>query len=480
MTRIAAVLLSLLLADPVHVRGAAPEVRRAEAAAPAVSISAPAAGSLGLREKEILKKLDRMSTGQISELAEAYARMGNRRMVTVLSQALQKRDPNSTRSRQLISAMQDSLNNTPDDPLARTAEELMARNQPAAAAAAFRRLKAERYQGKVFPWQEDLAYACFESGQQVEARAAFEEILTTPGYPEAIRSEARKVVRHFMVEGIIKAGDAAISRKESSRAMQLADQLLAANPGDPDAVALKAGAYAAAGQSRRAIDWLLSMKGTAPGFFPHQMALAGAYQEAKMFADARTAYSVFLNEPAATDADQTEAKFRLQELEEEALLTSGDHALRTGQLTQAAGILTQLEKARPGSPAVANFRAAVQMKRREYGNARDTLIKLRDRSTTKREFFDGRDNLAEALAATGAPKEAMAEYGMVKDDPRFDTLTRYEAARRSSELQARYRPTLTQQLVNANEAEGTLVSAENEVSTGEIAGTPNVFLLRTA
>ena len=47
---------------------------------------------------------------------------------------------------------------------------------------------------------------------------------------------------------------------------------------------------------------------------------------------------------------------------------------------QAEKLLAELERLAPSHADTAGFKAAVQMKRREYGNARDTLTKLRARS----------------------------------------------------------------------------------------------------
>ena len=468
----------MLLPGPAA--AAQPQVRRAEVAVPRPSPASAAVGSLGAKEQGVLKKMRGMSTGQIGELMEAYARMGNRRMTNALSQEMLRRDPANPNSRGMALALLADASSLPDDPAAREAEEYIAKRQPAQAARVFSQLKKARYQGRVFPWQEDLAYAWYEAGLTDAAKVAFEEILRTPGYPEAVRGEARKAVRMMMTDGISKAGYAALGKKESAAAHQLADQLLAANPDDPDAVSLKAGAWTAAGQPRKAVDYLLSLKGNRPGRFPHRMALGAAYQDARMFEDARSAYQVFLTDPAATPAERTEAELNLKTLDRESRLIAGDHALRTGQLAKADSLLAELETIAPGHADTAGLKAAVQMKRREYGNARETLTKLRDRSTARGEFFEGRDNLAEALAATGSAKEAAAEYAAVKDDPRYDKLSRYEAARRTIDLNSRFRPTLSQELEVANEAEGTRVGATNEVSTGEIAGTPDVFLLRTA
>ena len=468
---------------------APPQVRRAEVASPRpsasaslVSASAGAApvGSLGAREQAVLKRMRGISTGQIGELMEAYARMGNRRMTHALSQEMLRREPDNPKSRDLAVSLLADAASLPDDPAAREAGEYMAKRQPAQAARVFTQLKKARYQGKVFPWQEDLAYAWYEAGLTDASRAAFEEILRTPGYPEAVRTEAQKAVRMIMTDSISRAGYAALGKKESAAAHQMADQLLAAGANDPDAVALKAGAWTASGQPRRAVDYLLSLKKKNPGRFPHQMALGAAYQDARMFDDARIAYAVFLTDPAATPEEKAEAELNLRNLARESRVIAADHALRTHQLAKAEALLVELETLAPAHAETLSLKAAVMMKRRQYGSARAILTQLRDQSNAQGEFFEGRDSLAEALAATGDGKAALTEYEAVKDDPRSDHLSRYEAARRTSELRTRYRPTLGQELEAAHEAEGTRASATHELSTGETAGTPNVFLLRTA
>ena len=474
--------LALILALPA-LASAAPEVRRAEVAVPhaSTSTSSLSVGTLGAKEQSILRKLDRMSPGQLSELLEAYARMGNPRMCAALSQALIKKDPGNVKSRQLATSLLQDSTAGPDDPTARKAEELLLNRQPAEAARLLTELKQARFQNRMFPWQDDLAYALYDSGQIPLAKAAFQETLTTSGYSDASRNEAQKALRVILIDALSKAGDEALGRKESTQALKLADQLLAATPGDPDAIALKAGAYSAGGRPQKAIDYLLGFKKTAPaGRFVHQMALAGAYHDARMFDHARTAYQVILTDPASPPADLAEVTLHLKELERDSRLTAGDHALRTGQLARAEAVLKELEILNPGQTEVLSFRAAVHLRRRQYGSARDTLTHLRNRSVTKKTFFDSRDLLAESLAATNSPKAAAAEYAQIKDDARFDTLTRYEAARRTSDLHSRYRPTLSQDIEAASEVEGTRLSTTNELSTGEIAGTGNLFMIRTA
>ena len=488
MNRISLVLIfALSLHGPAA--AAPPEVRRAEVAAPRPS-AAPnflpnppptaAVGSLGAKEQGVLKKMRTMGNGQIAELMEAYARMGNRRMTIALSQEMQRRDPGNARSRDLAVSLLAEASSLPDDPAAREAEEFLAKRQPAQAARVLTRLKKERYQGRVFPWQEDLAYAWYEAGLTDASKIAFEEILRTPGYQAAVRAEAQKAVRMITTDSISRAGYAALGKKESAAAHQMADQLLAASPDDPDAVSLKAAAWTASGQPRRAVDYLLSLRDKSTGRFPHQMALGAAYQDARMFDDARGAYSVILTDPAASPAEKSEAESNLQNLARESRVIAADHALRTGQLAKAEALLAELESLAPGHAETSGLKAAVMMKRRQYGSARETLTQLRDQSSARGEFFESRDNLGEALAATGDGKLALTEFEAVKDDPRYDTLSRYEAARRTSDLRGRYRPTLSQEMQVNHEAEGTRVGATNELSTGELAGTPNVFLLRTA
>jgi len=460
-------------ADPV-------QVRRAEVAAPPSSAAAAATGTLGAKEQGILKKLGTMTPGQISELLEAYSRMGNHRMAAALSQALLKREPANKQYRALTASLLKDAAAAPENPIAQQATQLIQQNQPAAAASLLTNLKTSKYPGVIFPWQDDLAYALHDAGKAAEAKAAFEEILRLPGYPAPSREEARKALNQLLIESLAKAGDSALKQKESAHALQLAEQLLAISPGDPDAVALKANAYTAAGQPRRAVDYLLSLKTGTTGAFPHQLTLASAYQDARMFGDARAAYQAIISDPAALPALQAEARQHLADLDRDARITAGSHALRTGQIAKAELILTELESTAPGAPETTSFKASLQLKRRQYASARDTLKQLRTRAESRQEFFDARDNLAESLAGTGAAREAAGEYAKVKDDARYDTLTRYEAARRSSDLNQRLAPAFAQLIEGTHEAEGTRFSATSEISTGEIAESGNVFLLRSA
>ena len=432
------------------------------------------AGQLAAGDQKILRVLSSLSLSQLEELMEAYARLNNRRMVAPLIRQILVQEPSHRRARQLAVTLMDAAE-IPDDIEAGIANQLIRDRRHKDAVIILKKLKKERYRGRPFRYQQDLAYALYESGDFAEAHAAFAEILGDRTASQSARNDARRTVRMMMTDAIMRRGEGALTRREFAQALKFAEQLLAANPKDADAVALKAAALSLGGSKRQAVDYLMEMKANYMDFFPHQRALGDSLYEAKMFDDAEVAYRVILSDRRYTPEERVDAERRLKELARDRRILSGENALRRRDMPQALAILDQL-KPYAKHPDVIAFRASILTKQRRFAEARALLQGITNSKYPGGKFFESRPELAVAQANTGAWGAAAANFTAVEADQRNGIQTRNEAARIGREMRARIRPTHSADFRYERNSEGTLWSGETEVSSGVIADQNIVFL----
>ncbi len=431
--------------------------------------------ALGEKEQKILASIKKLSPEQVRELAEVYSRLGNRVMTGILTAELQRRDPNDAAVQELLKSQAEAAL-LPDDSEATRAEELLVKGNAAEAAGILKKLKAEKYAGKPFRYQQDLAYALLESGQNQEAEAAFRELLGSSVASGEEKADAGRSLTRMAFDALAQKGESALTAKDARRAMNVADQLLEKNPDDPDGVALKAAALSLMGTPKKAVDYLMDLKSKAPGpYFRHQKALADTFYDAKDFDSAQEAYeSIVFNKQYSTE-DRTDAKMRLKDLVRDRLILAGEAALKHRDFAGAERVAVQLEAERPVHPDARAFRAQILAKQRRFGEA---LLILEDVRRTSKEPFTANSDLAEAYMNTGRWQDAAETFTLAENDPREDDVTRFEAARLGREMRSRYRPTVSSVYEAEKGEEGSLWRHTGEATTG-IIGNGNQFILRT-
>ncbi len=450
---------------------AAPTVRRAEVATEE-SNATPHSG----KEMKILRMMGSMETPQLEELLEGYARLNNRRMAEPLIREILRRDPRNTRAMELYRSLSAAAQ-FPDDPEALSATNLILMGRHAEAVKVLTKLKTERYRDRPFRYQQDLAYALFEAGRMDEARKAFKVIINTTAESAESRADAKKTVRMMLIDSLMRQGEGQLAGRNAGMALKTAEALLQQQPGDPDAVALKAAALGMLGRPREAVNYLMVLKVDFEDFFPHQLALGDAFYESKMFEDAIVSYGVVLADKRFPAEQKRDAAARLQELERDRRITAAEHAMRTKDRAALNRLLAEL-KPWAAHPDVMALRAGILTQQRRYREARELLVAVRDKKYPGGSFFPSRPELAEAMANTGAWGPAAAEYRKVEVEPRYGIQAQYEAARAGREMLARVRPAVVNRMEYSRGAEGSLWSSEMEASTGPINGGRSVVFLR--
>ena len=431
--------------------------------------------TLNEKEQKIIQNLSTMNVEQVRELGELYNRMGNGLMTSIFVAELTRRNPQDP----MISALQMSAedNAADDDPEATQAQELYAAGKVGAAADLLKKLKAEKYRGQPFRYQQDLAYALLESGRPEEARQAFHELLKSSLSTSDEKSDAQRSLASMALEALQSKGHDALNSRDARRALQVAEQLLTQNPADAEGIALKAEALSLLGRNQEAITWLQDLKSHSRQVpFPHQKTLADTYYDAHLLDSAESAYQEIVAEKTASRQDRTEAVQRLVDLRRDRLILAGETALNKHQLAEAESIATQLEKEVPVSSDALAFRAEILSQQRRFAEAAALLEKLQ---RDPRQPFNAHAELGQAYLNTGRWQQAAGQFAVAENNPANSNAARYDAARLRREMLARYRPTVSTEYAAETGAEGTVWRATIEASTG-IIGDGHVFIVRGA
>ena len=461
----------------VEIRPAVPEGDKPKLQIRSANFKNPkgaATPSLGPNEQKIITSMKDMRVEQVRELAELYSRIGNPVMTGILVNELTRRDPKDP----TIEALTADPNNGSgeEDPEATRAQELIMSGKNAEGASVLQKLKVTKYKGRSFPYLQDLAYALLESGQEESAKATFNELIRSTSAAPEEKADASRSLASLALEALQRKGQAALTARDTRRALQVADQMLAKNPQDPDAVELKASALSMMGRGREAIAWLQDLKlKSSKSPFPHQKVLAEAYYDAQLLDSAEEAFQEIIDHPKSTGEDRADARARLRALRVDRLIARGESALNKNKIAEAEAIARELESEVPVSPDARAFRAAILNKQGRFLEAGAILERLRQEQVRE---FDANAELANSYMNTGRWQDAAEQFEIVENNPKNDDISRFDAARLRREMLSRYRPTISSKYDAESGAEGTVWRAGGEVSSG-IIGDGNMFILRT-
>lgn len=433
--------------------------------------------TLGPKEQKIVSSLKTLTTEQLHEFAELYNRMGNGLMTGVLVAEMTRRDPKDAMIESIKADAASGGVEHEDDPEATKAQDLYMSGKVAEAAALLLKLKADKFKGKPFPYQQDLAYSLLESGQEEKAKEAFSELLSSTTSTKEEKVDAGRSLASIALEALQAKGQAALTSKDARRAMEVANQLLAKNPNDPDGIALKAEALSLTGRNAEAVSFLMDLKLKAgPGPFIHQKALADALYDARNFDAAEAAYREVVDDKKYPAEDRQECAERLQDLKRDRLIAQGEAALNRRNVARAEEIATQLESEKPVHPDSRAFRAQILTRQNRFEEALAILNSLQG---DPKHPFEANAELGEALMNTGRWKDAAERFSIAENDQKLADSERFDAGRLGRELRARYRPTLSSVYEAESGAEGSVWRHSTEASTGVI-GEGNILVVRSA
>jgi len=139
-----------------------------------------------------------------------------------------------------------------------------------------RRLAADRKQ--LFMHLDTLGDVHLERKEFEQAKAAYEEILRTPGYDEQNRKEAFQGLVSVERDKLFHLANTALLNGKRTEAKEHADKLFATYPKDPEVLVLQADVKLAYGQIEEALDDYTALKDRyyANKYFPGQTGLATA------------------------------------------------------------------------------------------------------------------------------------------------------------------------------------------------------------
>jgi hypothetical protein len=199
--------------------------------------------------------------------------------------------------------------------LALSAEVLAKSGNHAKAATFLRNLKSTVGPG-AFVFQQQLAYAVFESEGRTASEPYFRE-LTNAGYPTEQRRDALERLRDFQIERLYESGIKSLKNGDVASGMRIANRLMQANPSPNEAYELLALSHMAKRDYAEAAKLLEQYKNTRFRGKPFPMTgeLADCYAGTGDFLKARKTYEQILNAPVVAEGtDLEDAKLELAEL----------------------------------------------------------------------------------------------------------------------------------------------------------------------
>ncbi|MCB1098852.1 MAG: hypothetical protein KDN22_24985 [Verrucomicrobiae bacterium] len=195
--------------------------------------------------------------------------------------------------------------------------EVLAKTGHNGEAAAFLKALKSRVGPGAFVFQQQLAYAVYESEGRTAAEPFFGE-LTKSGYPADQRRDALERLRDFQIERLYESGIKGLKKGDTAGALRIGNRLMQANPTPDEAYELRALALKADRKYADAAKVLEQFKSARfqNKSFPMASELADCYAGMGDFVKARQTYDAIIKEPAADTAaeDLKDAKLGLAEL----------------------------------------------------------------------------------------------------------------------------------------------------------------------
>lgn len=373
-----------------------------------VAISAepePAAAEESPVDEDILEKASSMSTEELKELFQIYARKKDTLMAAKIKAMLHKSDPADPDTRNLVLPATPAESPDQDDqPVPAEilkARDLVADGKASEAVVLLEKLKSKQAPGAKFPFAMDLASALDEAGQVVRAIAAYEGVLADAEAPGENHQEARERLQALRTNvKLLKIGTH-LDQDRPAEAQKLFQAL------SPD-------------ETRQPETRILAAR---------LKALLGATEAAESELLAISADSQFSGEI------RQDAREALRDLQVSRLLKQGEGATKTGDPKLALKISEELYSLAPLRTEIVHFRARALLKNQEAPSA----LKLLEQHAPPAESEFARDHnqlLAEVLERTGALPRAVASYRMLGADPKASLVERCDALSAADHLAA--------------------------------------------
>lgn len=386
-------------------------------------------------DEEVIKRAASMSAAELKEVIGVYGRLNKAEVLKPLAEELLSREPDNELAKDILAGkpFDPGLEKDPgsilQDQFALKIESLKKQGRNSEIISSLTTLRESKYSTGVFPYQQDLAYAYYESGNYSAARREFSELANSSGYPAEERADARKTITEMERTAAIKEGDDLLKAKDTEGALAKAESLLKRYPGHPDVLALQARALTEGGRPESAMEILESLrsKHKGSGIFPYESEVGGVYLALKDYDAAAATFQKILDSRTVDAAMKREATKGLEDVEMTRELERGYSFVIARDAKNAAIVAEGLRAKYPTDPDVDMLEAEIKLLKGDPAGAVAQLEAVKSAHFPTGPF-PSQPELAIGYYKTGKLEEAASAYQEVVGNPFYPVLTQQEAA----------------------------------------------------
>lgn len=398
-------------------------------------------------ELRVIRAAPTLPTERLVELLSVYDKLDNTAMCDVLIRAILKRDPDNEAAISVRDQLDPGEETRPvgyleeiarqvldgkviadPDDAATQAIALATEDRAADAVRLLEKLRSNQFQGRSFPYLDDLAFAYHEAGRLDDAIAAFEKVAADPSYAASSRSEAAAMLPSLRVRKKIlairsQAGDS------DDLLVALAAKLHRAHPSEHEAIAFHIEALDHARRYDEAVAILEAMKRKAAKIaaWPWAPTLAYAYFGSRRYDDAIAAFRAIHRDSGHDMMTRRDAEVMLVEITVNREIERGMAALTRADTAAARVILDRLLADFPAHPDTLGYHA-IYLAKTGRGAEAEALLLARKAELRKQGLpFTQQDALADVYLERKDYFTALAAVREIIEDPVYDEEMRAEA-----------------------------------------------------
>ena len=386
-------------------------------------------------DTKVIERAASMSAAELKEVIGIYGRLKKDDVLKPLAEELLRREPDNDTAKDIIAGkpfdpgLEATGGSTVEDQFSIRLDGFKKSGRHSEIIRTLTSLRSSKYSTGKFPYQQDLAYAYFESGNWSAARREFKTLADSSAYPQEERADARKTLTEMERTSAIAEGDALLKAKNSEAALAKAESLLKRYPGNSDVLALQARALTESGSPEQAMEILekLRTKHKGSGVFEYESEVGGAYLALKDYDAAEATFQKILNSRGADATMKKEATKGLADVEMTRELESAYAFVIARDAKGATAVADQLRAKYPTDPDIDMLEAEIKLLK---GDAAGAVAQLESVKSTHFPTgpFPGQPELAIGYYKTGHLEEAASAYQEVIGNSYYPVRTQQEAA----------------------------------------------------
>lgn len=406
------------------------------------------------QELRVLRSASSLPIERLQELLSVYEKLDNMAMMDALARAILRRDPDNAdalRARSLVDPEEEKrpagyleelskqvlagkkIEDT--DSIAIQANALTTDGRFDAAIKLLEAMRRNQFEGKTFPYLDDLGYAYSEAGRFADAIAAYEKITTEAGQSAEARAEAQKLlpslrVRKHLDDLSKKAGG------DMDKLVAFSEKAYRESPDDYDVIVFRIESLDRARRYDEAVKMLLEMKGKAKDrdAWPYQPTLAYAYFGARRYEEAIGAFREIQKSSAFDAATRFEAESMILEIRVNREIEIGMAAMKKNDIAGAKAVLDKLQRDYSIHPDVLGYHAIFLANTGKSKQAIAMLLAKKAEMQRQNLPFNQQDALADVYVEIKDYRSAIAATREIIDDPLYDDEMKGEAINKLHEI----------------------------------------------